>query len=322
MQVAAQWVAASMETIFAFFSQYGLLAVFGVVLIKQLGAPVPASAILLLAGAAAADDEVLAVKALVVATAASMLADFAWFYAGRRFGRGVLALLCRISISPDSCVRKNELSFARRGVASLVIAKFVPGLDTLAPPLAGALGMRAQSFAIFNAAGAALWAGANIAGGLIFHVQIQHLLGSLSELGRIAVWLVAALGALYVAWRMARRWRELRLHARMPRVRPDELAEMIEQGRELLILDVRTQGPGLLLRERISKARHIDLAAIETVPPTDWANNVPIVIYCDCPNDASAIEAAGLLSKRGVGASILSGGMDDWVQAGYPLEAV
>jgi rhodanese-related sulfurtransferase len=188
--------------------------------------------------------------------------------------------------------------------------------------LAGALGMRAQSFAIFNAAGATLWAGASIVGGLIFHVQIQHLLGSLSELGRLAVWLVAALVALYVAWRMARRWRELRLHARMPRVRPDELAEMIEQGRELLILDVRTQGPGLPLRERISKARHIDLAAIETVSTTDWADNVPIVIYCDCPNDASATKAAGLLSKRGVGASILSGGMDDWVQAGYPLEAV
>ncbi len=311
-----------METIFAFFSPYGLLTVFGVVLMKQLGAPVPASAILLLAGAAAADDEVIAVEALVVATAASMLADFAWFYAGRRFGRGVLALLCRISISPDSCVRKSELGFARHGAATLVIAKFVPGLDTLAPPLAGALGMRAQSFAIFNAAGAALWAGANIAGGLIFHVQIQHLLGSLSELGRMAVWLVAALVALYVAWRMARRWREQRLHARMPRVRPGELAEMIEQGRELLILGVRTQEPGLPLRERISKARHIDLAAIETVPTTDWANNVPIVIYCDCPNDASATKAAGLLSRRGVGASILSGGMDGWVQAGYPLEAV
>jgi membrane protein DedA with SNARE-associated domain/rhodanese-related sulfurtransferase len=311
-----------METIFAFFSQYGLLAVFGVVLIKQLGAPVPASPILLLAGAAAADDGVFAVKALAVATAASMLADFVWFYAGRRFGRRVLALLCRISISPDSCVRKNELSFARRGVATLVIAKFVPGLATLAPPLAGALGMRAQSFAIFNTAGAALWAGAGIACGLVFHAQIQHLLESLSQLGRMAVWLVAALVALYVAWRMVRRWRELRLHARMPRVRPDELAEMIERGCEPLILDVRTQGPDLPLRERIPKARHIDLADIQTVSTTDWPDDVPIVIYCDCPNDASATKAAGLLSKRGLGASILIGGMDGWVQAGYPLEAV
>jgi membrane protein DedA with SNARE-associated domain/rhodanese-related sulfurtransferase len=311
-----------METIFAFFSQYGLLAVFGVVLIKQLGAPVPASPILLLAGAAAADDGVFAVKALVVATAAATLADFVWFYAGRRFGRRVLALLCRISISPDSCVRKNELSFARRGVATLVIAKFVPGLATLAPPLAGALGMRAQSFAIFNAAGAALWAGAGIAVGLIFHEQIQRLLVSLSELGRMAVWLVAALVALYVAWRMVRRWRELRLHARMPRVQPNELVEMIERGRAPLILDVRTQGPDLPLREGIPGARHIDLAGIETVPVADWPDDVPIVIYCDCPNDASATKAAGVLSKRGFGASILSGGIDGWVQAGYPLEAL
>jgi membrane protein DedA with SNARE-associated domain len=104
--------------------------------------------------------------------------------------QSVLALLCRISISPDSCVRKNELSFARRGVATLVMARFVPGLDTLAPPLADALGLSAQSFAIFNAAGAALWAGAGIAGGLIFHEQIRHLLESLSDLGRMAVWVV------------------------------------------------------------------------------------------------------------------------------------
>jgi len=308
------------ETVFALFAQYGLVAVFAVVLVKQLGAPLPAMPVLLLAGAAAATNGVFAVKALVVATMASLLADFVWFYAGRYFGRRVLTLLCQISISPDSCVRKNELSFARRGMATLVIAKFVPGLSTLAPPLAGALGMRARSFAIFDSAGAALWAGSGLAGGLVFHNQIRFLLTVLSDLGRFAVWVVAVLVALYVAWRVWWRWREARLHAAMGRVKPEELAQMLEQGPAPVIVDVRAAGPGLPLRERIPGARHVELATIETIPIDDWPDGARIVTYCDCPNDASASKAAHLLAKRGLAALVLAGGLGGWVAAGHPVE--
>ncbi len=311
-----------METVFALFAQYGLLAVFAIVLVKQLGAPFPAMPVLLLAGAAAAADGVFAVKSLLLATLASLLADFVWFYAGRYFGRRVLALLCRISISPDSCVRKNELSFARRGIATLVIAKFVPGLSTLAPPLAGALGMRAASFAIFDSAGAALWAGSGIAGGLVFHNQIRKLLILLADLGRFAVWLVVALVALYVAWRAWRRWHETRLLARMARVRPEELAQMIQGEPPPVIVDVRAAGPGLPLRERIPGARHIDLASVETVSIVDWPNGARIITYCDCPHDASASKAARLLAQRGVAVGVLAGGLGGWVAAGYPIEAL
>ena len=309
-----------METIFALFSQYGLLAVFGVVLVKQLGAPLPASPVLLLAGAAAADNGVFAVEALLAATTASMLADLLWFYAGRRFGRRVLTLLCRISISPDSCVRKNELSFARRGVATLVVAKFIPGLGTLAPPLAGALRMSVKTFTIFNAIGSALWAGSGIAGGLIFHAQIRHLLDAVSGLGRMAVWPLLGLVALYIAWRAVRRWQELRFHASIPKVRPDELAGMIGRGEAPVILDVRAQGGGLPPRERIPGARQIDLAAVGTVHIADWPQTAAVITYCDCPNDASATKAAGLLARRGLGVRVLIGGMEGWLEGGYPLE--
>lgn len=311
-----------METVFELFAQYGLLAVFAVVLVKQLGAPLPAMPVLLLAGAAAATNGVFAVKSLAVATVASLLADFVWFYAGRYFGRRVLTLLCQISISPDSCVRKNELSFARRGMATLVIAKFVPGLSTLAPPLAGALGMRAQSFAIFDSAGSALWAGSGIAGGLVFHNQIRFLLTVLSDLGHLAVWVIAALVALYVAWRVWWRWREARLHAAMGRVQPDELARMLEQEPAPIVVDVRAAGPGLPLRERIPGARHIELSTIETISVADWPGDVQVVTYCDCPHDASASKAAHLLAKRGLAALVLAGGLGGWRAAGYPLEAL
>lgn len=311
-----------MDTVFDLFARYGLQAVFAVVLVKQLGAPLPAMPVLLLAGAASTQNAVFAVEALVVATLASLLADFVWFYAGRYFGRRVLTLLCQISISPDSCVRKNELSFARRGMATLVIAKFVPGLSTLAPPLAGAVGMSARSFAIFDSAGAALWAGSGLAAGLVFHNQIRWLLSQMSELGRFAVWVIAVLVALYVAWRVWWRWHEARLHAAIGRVQPDELVLMLAQESPPLVVDVRAEGPGLPRRERIPGARHVDLASIETVPFDDVPEAVVIVAYCDCPNDVSASKAARLLAKRGLPALVLAGGLGGWAAAGHPVEAI
>lgn len=310
-----------MENVLALFAEHGLLAVFGVVLVEQLGAPVPAVPFLLLAGAAAANDGVLAVQALAVAALASMLADSLWFLAGRRFGRRVLALLCRISLSPDSCVRQSELSFARRGIATLVVAKFVPGLSTLAPPLAGALGMSASSFTLFNLAGTALWAGSGIAGGVVFHDQIGSLLGYLSDLGSIALAVLCGLLGMYVAWRAWWRWHQARAQARLPRVRPAELAELMAQDSRPLVIDVRAIAPSPALDKRIPGARHIELAAIETIAVDDWPDGVRIVTYCACPNDASAAKAAHLLTRRGFDAHVLHGGIDAWVEAGYPLEA-
>jgi membrane protein DedA with SNARE-associated domain/rhodanese-related sulfurtransferase len=308
-----------MGNIVSLFAQHGLLAIFGAVLVEQLGAPVPALPFLLLAGVAAASDGVFAVKAVAVATLASMLADTLWFFAGRRYGRRVLALLCRISISPDSCVRQSELSFARRGVATLVVAKFVPGLSTLAPPLAGALGMRTASFAVFNLAGTVLWAGSGIAVGLLFHNQIERLLENLNDLGSIALALIAGLLGLYVAWRVWRRLRMARAMGRLPRVRPDELAELIAQGVALVIVDVRTAAIQSVMDERIPGARHIELATIESVPIDDWPEGAQIITYCSCPNDVSALKAAHLLAKRGLSVRVLRGGIDGWAEAGYPL---
>lgn len=313
-----------MADISALFAAHGLLAVFLVVLVEQLGAPVPALPILLLAGAAAANDGVFAAKALAVAALASMLADFVWFHAGQRLGRRVLSFLCRISISPDSCVRQSEMSFAERGIATLVIAKFVPGLSTLAPPLAGALGMRAKTFAVFNLAGIALWAGSGIVGGLLFHHQIEHALNSLSDLGSAAVLVIGCLLALYLAGRAWRRWRAARALARLPRVQPQELADLLAQGADVVIVDVRAAviGPQSPLDGRIPGARHIELAAIETVALHDWPADAITVTYCACPNDASAAKAAATLAKRGLDVRVLHGGFTGWTDAGYAVEAV
>ncbi|MDB5861989.1 MAG: hypothetical protein JWQ76_5678 [Ramlibacter sp.] len=311
-----------MEATFDLFTQHGLLAVFGWVLIKQLGAPVPGLPILLIAGAAAAGDRTFAFKALAAATGASMLADLAWFYTGRRFGRRILTLLCRISISRDSCVRKNESRFMGRGAATLVIAKFIPGLDTIAPPLAGAAGISLRSFALFNGAGSLLWAGGGIAGGLVFHSQIRQLLESFSELGRLAVWASLSLATLYVGWRVWWRRRERQMRDRIPKLQPRDLAAMTAAGAAPVILDVRAAPGGLPLRGSIASSRHVDLAAIEAGAGTEWPAGTEIVTYCDCPNDASAAKAAALLASRGLDARVLSGGVEAWLAAGYALEPV
>ncbi|MGE5489767.1 MAG: VTT domain-containing protein [Actinomycetota bacterium] len=313
-----------MEDVSTLFANHGLLAVFLVVLIEQLGAPVPAIPILLLAGAAAASDGVFGAKALAVATVASMLADFVWFIAGRRLGRKVLSLLCRISISPDSCVRQSEVSFAKRGIATLVIAKFVPGLSTLAPPLAGALGMSPRTFAVFNLAGIALWAGSGIFGGLLFHNQITHALNYLGDLGSAAAIVLASLLGLYMVGRAWRRWRVARALALLPRLRPQELADMMAQGAAVILVDVRAAvtAPPLPLGERIPGARHIELATIETLPLHDWPADAITVTYCACPNDASALKAAEKLTKRGLDVRVLHGGFAGWVDAGFAVEVV
>lgn len=310
-----------MENVFSLFAQHGLLAVFAGVLVEQLGAPIPAMPFLLLAGVASASDGVFAVKTLAVATLASMLADLLWFYAGRRFGRRVLALLCRISISPDSCVRQNELSFARRGVATLVVAKFIPGLSTLASPLAGAIGMRTTTFAVYNLAGTFLWAGSGIAGGLLFHDQVGRLLEYLRDLGSAAIVIVAGLLGVYIAVRVWRRLRVARSVANLPRVHPNELADLIAQGEELVIVDVRAVLTQPSLEGRIPGARHIELANLETFATDGWPQEAKIITYCSCPNDASALKAAHLLTKRGLVVSVLSGGIEGWANAGYPLDA-
>src|SRR5438128_2545790 len=147
---------------------YGLPLIFGIVLLEQLGAPIPALPVLIVAGALAVDRDLSAVQVLTVAVVASLLADSVWYVLGRLRGQRVLKTLCRISLSPDSCVRQTESIFDRWGMPALLIAKFIPGFSTVAPPLAGAMRGRTSSFLLYDAGGALLWAGAGVAGGMLF----------------------------------------------------------------------------------------------------------------------------------------------------------
>lgn len=311
----------AMDLLTDLFSRHGLIAVALAVLLEQLGVPLPSTPVLLLAGVESAQRQGFGLQAFAVAALAAQAANALWFWAGRRLGRRVLATLCRISISPDSCVRQNEASFARRGVLTLVIAKFVPGLSILAPPLAGALGMRASRFLAWNLLGAALWAGVAIGAGRVFHEQIDALLRTLSSLGSAAVLLALGAVAGYLAWRLWRRALVRRELSRFERVAPGEVAALLKQRQDVFLVDVRALSPALPLASRIPGARHLDLGQLGDAALAGWPLAGEFITYCACPGDASAVKAAQWLRQQGRRARVLRGGIDAWAQAGLALEA-
>jgi len=298
---------------------HGLLAVSVVLFLKRMGVPVPALPFLLLAGAQGAQDGVFALMALGSATLASVLADTAWFFGGRRYGRSMLALMCRISISPGTCIRQSELTFARRGTLTVLLAKFIPGVAGLAPPLAGALGMRPGSFTLLNLAGTALWTGSGIALGLVFHQQVSQVLRWIEQMGRAAVPFVVAAFALYIAWLLVRRVLVARTAGKVPRIDRELLSEMIARGDTVVLVDVR--GAGSPPETRIPGAMHASPGSEAFEALSALPSGAQLVTYCDCPDDVSAARAALQLSKRGLPVLVLAGGFGGWVAAGLPVEA-
>jgi membrane protein DedA with SNARE-associated domain/rhodanese-related sulfurtransferase len=302
------------------FDGFGLVAVFGVVLLQQLGAPIPASPLLILAGAKAMDDPLQGAWALALAVAASSLGSIPWFYAGRRYGYRVLKLVCRLTLSADSCVRQTERVFERYGLPSLLVAKFVPGLARVAAPLAGALRIRMVPFLVYTSAGAALWAASGLALGLLFYRQIDWLLGRLAELGGLGLVLVAALVALYVAFKALDRWR-FRRSLRAARIGVSELYEMITRGDDPVILDVRSESHRKLDGRTIPGARPVNPDRPEE-SVLALARGREVVVYCACPNEATAVKVALALRKRGIHrVRPLAGGIDAWFEAIPPSTA-
>jgi membrane protein DedA with SNARE-associated domain len=185
----------------SFYNDYGLWFIFGVVLLQQLGLPIPAYPLLILAGAQTVVDPAHGLWALVLSVVASSIGNFAWFLAGKRYGHRVLKAVCRISLSPESCVRQAENTFERYGPGSLVLGRFVPGLGIVAPPLAGGFGVGVPTFLLYNGIGSALWALSGLALGWAFHTEVDWLLDALSALGNRAAGAIALGVAVYVAHR-------------------------------------------------------------------------------------------------------------------------
>ena len=304
-----------MSSLLAFYQTHGLLALFVAVFVEQVGAPIPSYPFLLLSGAQYTHSAVYALLAVVLASLASLVADLLWYYAGRRYGQRILTLMCKISISPDTCVRKSELSFAKSGAATLMLSKFIPGLSTFAPPMAGALGMRLPTFLLFNFAGSLLWAGSGVALGVVFHQQLNQLMATLTEFGGMAVMFIVALLALYLSYRLLRRLSMNRLRARIPKIQALELFDLLQSDANIKVLDVRGTVDGMAWDEGIAGAEAVEMKRLQTALPEAWRASDVLITFCACPNDASAVKAAALLRKQGLEARVLHGGIEAWQQA-------
>jgi membrane protein DedA with SNARE-associated domain len=225
------------ETI-QFLIRNGYAVLFSWVLFEQLGLPIPAAPLLLAAGALAGVGQLNFAFVFGSAVVASLLSDLFWYQVGLRRGSKVLSLLCRISLDPDSCVRRTKEIFARHGARSLLVAKFIPGMTAVAPPLAGVFHMRPIRFLLFDGLGAFFWVGIFTGFGYQFSHEIEHLAVSHMKLGS---WIGAAAPgglAAYIAWKYIQRQRFLHQLA-IARITPEEVKQRLDAGEDLLILDMR-----------------------------------------------------------------------------------
>ena len=295
-----------------------LLIVWFSVLVNAGGLPLPAYPVLMMAGAlSAAHGPSLSVILFTAATAA-LIADLGWYVAGVRVGRRLLAFFCKISVSPDTCVRQSENLFTRIGPIALLFAKFVPGLGNIAVVLSGIIGISLALFLLLDAVGVAIYFGLPVVLGYLFRDAIEPFLVALARLGQYGLLLIVAGLALYVLARWIQRQKFIR-KLRMDRISVDELTTMIERGEVPIIFDVRAADARI--REGIIPgsiaARGSELSTILASYTTD----IEVVVYCSCPNEASAATAARHLKRAGFRRiRPLLGGIDAWTQAGHTIE--
>ncbi len=257
---------------------YGIPLIFVNVLLEQLGVPVPAVPALIVAGALSRDGKLSSTHVLLAALFASLIANYIWFLLGRRFGYRILRTLCRISLSPDSCVRDTEARFERWGMKSLLIAKFIPGFSTVAPPLAGASGRSTLAFVIYDGIGALIWAGSAVALGRAFHRAIDRVLLALENLGWWALIIVGSLLVLVIVIKWSQRIQFIK-QLRTARIQPQELKAMLDRGELPVVLDVRTPGARRHDPRAIPTAILALLSDIDA-QLRDLAPHQEVVLYC------------------------------------------
>lgn len=301
-----------------FFLQYGYLILFLWVLVEQLGVPIPSVPLLLAAGTLTSTHRMSLPLVLLAVLAGSLVSDSAWYWLGRKYGGAVVKLLCRLSMESNTCVRRTENFFAKRGAGALLVSKFIPGLGTVAPPIAGQIGMKYRMFAAFDAAGVLLWAVTFIVGGRFFGDVLKRNPDALSWMEQFGFVLFVALLMGFFVWRFFRQRAFLR-EIRMARLDPRELKEMLDRDQPVYIVDLRhpldylpdpRTLPGAVL---LSPDKLVERS--EEIP-----RDRDVVLFCTCPSEATSAKMALALRKMGVyRVRPLLGGYDEWKRLGYPL---
>jgi membrane protein DedA with SNARE-associated domain/rhodanese-related sulfurtransferase len=303
-------------------AQHGYAILLGAVFLEAVGLPVPAALALLIAGAATAHGLLALPYALGAALLAMLAGDTLMFLIGRYTGWWLLGALCRLSLNPESCILRSADSFYRRGRQLLVVAKFVPGINTMAPPLAGSMNMPMAQFLALDLAGAALYIGSYFGVGFLFSDALSALTRGYQAAGRVLGWVVIALVAGYVIFQL---WLWIR-ERRLPLVTladPAEAAQAVQSGAD--IYDVRSHGYFDAKAMRIQGSRRLDphsLHQSNAQIPGDRA----VYLYCTCARQATSARVARelrqTLAGKGARIAVIRGGLRAWTKAGLPVEAV
>ncbi len=303
-------------------TQHGYSILFALVLAEAVGLPVPAALALLIAGASSAKGPLHLGFVLLTSFFALVLGDALLFLLGRYTGWWLLGILCKLSLNPDSCILRSAESFRRHGRAMLVFAKFVPGINTLAPPLAGSMNMRFVQFFALDLAGASLYAVTWCGAGFLFSDFLVALTNGYQTGSRILLRLVAFAIAIYFGYHI---WLLLKAGALsyVPRVSASEVARRFysDLHRDMAIYDVRSHGYYSNKASRVKGSARLEpntiLEQIETLP-----KDKEIVLYCTCQREATSLRVARILQQHGLRSAVMKGGLRAWKRRGFPLETV
>jgi membrane protein DedA with SNARE-associated domain/rhodanese-related sulfurtransferase len=298
-----------------FLEQYGALILFLVVFAKEVGLPLPATPLLIAAGALAGTGQLNVWVLIGLSAVAALLGDWLWYLLGRRYGRRILTLLCRIALEPDSCVRRTENVFTKYGARSLVAAKFLPGLHTIAPPLAGIVGLSVALFVFYDGLGALIWAGAGVGAGYYFSGQLEQAMSYTAAVTPALGMALIGILAGYIIYKAFHR----RLLRRVPRMTVGELITKLNAGEKMVLIDLRPPqtvaadpsipGARAMSLEELARRHH------------ELPRDREIVFYCGCPEDAASVQATLILRKKGFEhVRPLSGGIEAWQTHNYPLQ--
>ncbi len=302
-----------------FFIHYGYAILFLWVLAEQLGMPIPSAPLLISAGTLTATHKMSLGLAVFAVVSASLISDTIWYRLGQRYGGTVVKLVCRLSMEASTCVRRTEDYFTKHGPASLLLAKFIPGLGTVAAPIAGQTSMRYATFVAYDTAGILLWCLGYMLAGRFFGDVLKRHPEALAWVGHFAVTLFA-LAVLGMIFHRIYRQQAFLKQVRTARLEPEELKRMIDSGNPVFIVDLRH--PLDYLPDPRVLPGAIRLTPDKLVETSDAIpRDRDIVLYCTCPSEATAAKMALNLRKLGIyRVRPLRGGFDTWKRLGFPLE--
>jgi len=310
-----------MPVALTFFMKYGYFILFLWVMTEQIGVPIPSTPLLITAGTLTAAHKLSLPLVVMAIVLGCLVSDTLWYFMGKRYGGAVVRLLCRLSMESKTCVKKTEGYFTRNGERALLLAKFIPGLGTVAAPIAGQTSMPLHLFLAYDTAGALLWALAFTLAGRFFGDFLKHNPNIFPSITHVAGFLFVLLLIGFLIYRFTRQ-RAFIKEMRTARMEPEDLKGILDNGQKVYIIDLRH--PLDYLPDPRTLPGAVLLTPDKLVEHTD---NIPrdcdVVLFCTCPSEATAAKMALTLRKIGIHrVRPLRGGFDEWKRLGYPLEAI